>query len=143
MEPICKPTLDLTYRGIVYSKKNNKNIVVNRRTGRPQIISNQRVREMEAAMAREFQAQAAKAKWEANADTTYEVSIFIWTKDRTRRDLDNQATSILDALVAAGVIPDDSMKYVISLQVEFMGVDKNDPRAEVTVRKEEDDDEES
>ena len=94
-------------------------------------------------MAREFEAQAAKAEWEANTDTTYEVSIFIWTKDRTRRDLDNQATSILDALVAAGVIPDDSMKYVISLQVEFMGVDKNDPRAEVTVRKEEDDDEES
>ena len=143
MEPIFKPTLDLTYHGVVYSKKNNKNIVVNRRTGRPQIISNQRVREMEAAMAKEFQAQAAKAEWEANADTTYEVSIFIWTKDRTRRDLDNQATSILDALVAAGVIPDDSMKYVISLQVEFMGVDKNDPRAEVTVRKEDDGDEES
>ena len=143
MEPIYKPTLELTYRGVVYSKKNSKSIVVNRRTRRPQIISNQRVREMEAAMAREFEAQAAKAEWEANTDTTYEVSIFIWTKDRTRRDLDNQATSILDALVAAGVIPDDSMKYVISLQVEFMGVDKNDPRAEVTVRKEEDDDEES
>ena len=87
-------------------------------------------------MAKEFQAQAAKAKWKASPDTTYEVSIFIWTKDRTRRDLDNQATSILDALVAAGVIPDDSMKYVISLQVEFMGVDKNDPRAEVVVRRE-------
>lgn len=136
MEPIYKPTLDLTYRGVVYSKKNNKNIVVNRRTGRPQIISNQRVREMEVAMAREFQAQAAKAKWEANTDTTYGISILIWTKDHTRRDLDNQATSILDALVAAGVIPDDSMKYVISLQVEFMGVDKNDPRAEVIVKKE-------
>ena len=143
MEPIYKPTLELTYHGVVYSKKNSKSIVVNRRTGRPQIISNQRVREMEAAMAREFQTQAAKAEWGANTDTTYEVSIFIWTKDRTRRDLDNQATSILDALVAAEVIPDDSMKYVISLQVEFMGVDKNDPRAKVTVRKDEDEDEES
>lgn len=143
MEPIYRPTLDLTYHGVVYSKKNNKNIVVNRRTGRPQIISSQRVREMEVAMVREFQAQAAAAKWEASTDTTYEVSIFIRTKDRTRRDLDNQATSILDALVAAGVIPDDSMKYVISLQVEFMGVDKNDPRAEVVVRKEEDDNEEN
>ena len=143
MEPIYKPTLDLTYHGVVYSKKNNKSIVVNRCTGRPQIISNQRVREMEVAMTREVQAQAAKAKWEANTDTTYEVSIFIRTKDRTRRDLDNQATSILDALVAAKIIPDDSMKYVISLQVEFMGVDKNDPRAEVVVRKEEDDNEES
>lgn len=128
--------IELTYHGAVYSKKNSKRIIVNRRMGRPQIISNQRAREMEVAMVRMFQAQAAKAKWEANTGTTYEVSIFIWTKDRTRRDLDNQATSILDALVAAGVIPDDSMKYVISLQVEFMGVDKNDPRAEVTVRKE-------
>ena len=116
MEPIYKPILDLTYHGVVYSKKNSKSIVVNRRTGRPQIISNQRVREMEAAMVREFQAQATKAKWEANTGTTYEVSIFIWTKDRTRRDLDNQATSILDALVAAKVIPDDSMKYARGLR---------------------------
>lgn len=130
--------IELVYHGVVYSKKNSKRIIVNRRTGRPQIISNQRAQEMEAAMAREFQAQAAKAGWEANTDATYEVSIFIWTKDRTRRDLDNQATSILDALAAAEVIPDDSTKYVISLQVEFMGVDKNDPRAEVIVNKEED-----
>lgn len=133
--------IELTYHGAVYSKKNSKRIIVNRRTGRPQIISNQRAQEMEVAMVKEFQAQMAETKWEADTNTTYGVAIFIWTKDRTRRDLDNQATSILDALVAAGVIPDDSMKYVISLQVEFMGVDKNDPRAEVTIRKEEDDDE--
>lgn len=135
--------LVLAYHGVVYSKKNSKRIILNRRTGRPQIISNQRAREMEVAMAKEFQAQAAETKWEANTDTTYDVAIYIWAKDRTRRDLDNQATSILDALVAAGVIPDDSMKYVTSLCVEFMGVDKNDPRAEVMVRKEEDDDDES
>ena len=129
--------IELTYHGAVYSKKNSKRIIVNRRTGRPQIISNQRAREMEVAMAKEFQAQAAGVKWKADTNATYEVSIFIWTKDRTRRDLDNQATSILDALVAAGVIPDDSTKYVTSLYVEFMGVDKNDPRAEVMVNKEE------
>lgn len=136
MEPIYKPTLDLTYHGVVYSKKNNKNIVVNRRTGRPQIISNQQVREMEVAMAREFQAQAAKAKWEANTNVTYDVTIYIWAKDRTRRDLDNQATSILDALVAAKVIPDDSIKYVTTLYVALLGIDKDDPRAEVKIDKE-------
>lgn len=130
--------IELVYHGVVYSKKNSKRIIVNRRTGRPQIISNQRAREMEVAMAKEFQAQMAETKWEADTNTIYKVTIYIWAKDRTRRDLDNQATSILDALVAAGVIPDDSMKYVISLQVEFMGVDKNDPRARVIVNKEED-----
>ena len=135
--------IELTYHGAVYSKKNSKRIIINRRTGRPQIISNQRAREMEAAMAKEFQAQAAGVEWKADTNAIYKVTIYIWAKDHVRRDLDNQATSILDALVAAGVIPDDSMKYVISLQVEFMGVDKNDPRAEVMVRKEEDDDEES
>lgn len=129
--------LVLSYAGVVYSKKNSKRIIVNRRTGRPQIISNQRAREMEVAMAKEFQAQAAGVKWKADTDAIYKVTIYIWAKDHVRRDLDNQATSILDALVAAGVIPDDSTKYVTSLYVEFMGVDKNDPEARVIVNKEE------
>lgn len=132
--------IELVYHGVVYSKKNSKRIIVNRRTGRPQIISNQRAQEMEAAMVKEFQAQMAETKWEADVNTTYDVTIYIWAKDRTRRDLDNQATSILDALVAAGVIPDDSTKYVTSLCVEFMGVDKNDPGARVIVNKEDEDD---
>lgn len=132
--------IELTYHGAVYSKKNSKRIIVNRRTGRPQIISNQRAREMEAAMAEEFQAQMAETKWEADTNTTYDVAIYIWAKDRTRRDLDNQATSILDALVAAGVIPDDSTKYVTSLYVAFMGIDKDDPRAIVEIDKEDEND---
>ena len=61
------------------------------------------------------------------------VSIRIWEKDKTRRDLDNQATSVLDALVRAGVIEDDSVRVVQKLNVELAGFDKKVPRAEIEI----------
>ena len=53
--------------------------------------------------------------------------------DHRRRDLDNQATAILDALVLSRVIPDDSSQIVQKLIVEYMGVCKEQPRAEIQI----------
>ena len=131
--PLAQKTICLTYRGVVYSKKNSKSIITNRRTGKPQIVSNQRAKAMEADMVNQFQEQALIQGWETGKGCIYCVAIGIYAKDYTRRDLDNQATSILDGLVAAGVIPDDSTKYVRSLLIDFLGVDKNDPRAKITI----------
>lgn len=125
------------YNGVIYSKKNNKRIITNKRTGKPQIISSQQAKEMEADMQAQFSMQAMAKGWEprrpADDNSIYEVTICITEKDHTRRDLDNQATSILDALVSAMILPDDSVRYLHSLHVIYMGANKNDPKAEITI----------
>ncbi len=59
-----------------------------------------------------------------------------WYEPDTRRDIDNIAAGgtkfILDALVNAGTIKDDSHKYVKSISHEFL-LDRRNPRVEVTV----------
>lgn len=126
-----------TYNGVIYSKKNNKRIITNKRTGKPQIVSSQQAKEMEADMQAQFSMQAMAKGWgvkvASDDSNVYEVTICITEKDHTRRDLDNQATSILDALVSAMILPDDSVRYLHSLHVIYMGVDKYDPKAEITI----------
>lgn len=131
----------LTYHGVIYSKKNSKRIVTNRRTWKPIIISNRNAKNQEAAMAWEFRDQAAIEGWptinrtpEEEALRQYKVEIQVWQKDYRRRDLDNQATAILDGLVAAGVLPDDRCDIVPSLEIKYKGLDRDDPRAEIKIK---------
>ena len=39
--------MKLTYQGVVYSKKNSKSIITNRRTGKPMIIASKKAKDME------------------------------------------------------------------------------------------------
>jgi len=48
-------------------------------------------------------------------------------------DGDNQVTSINDLLVDAGIIPDDRLDYLRSLQLEYVHYDWEDPRVEVDI----------
>ena len=133
--------ITLTYYGVIYSKKNSKRIVTNWRTRRPIIVSNRNAKNQEAAMGWEFREQAKKEGWPALgrnrkdlSNNQYKIDIAVWQKDLRRRDLDNQATAILDGLVASGVIPDDSCDAVPKITVEYKGVDRENPRAEIKIR---------
>lgn len=68
---------------------------------------------------------------------TSPVAISItWYEPNSRRDVDNVVFAkkfILDALVQAGVLKDDSQKYVKSFN-ELVLVDKNNPRIEVEIK---------
>ncbi len=124
-----------TYLGQVTSKKNNKVIAINRRTGRPFVRMNDlakaQEREMIAVFKDDFLMQQMKREWFEGR--RIEVVVEVWNKDARKHDLDNQLSTILDALTKAQVLPDDSQLTVAKVTAEYKGIDKEDPRAEITV----------
>lgn len=62
--------------------------------------------------------------------------VFSWIEKDFRRDPDNVAFAqkfILDALVNAHILPDDSRKWVLKLTHEFPEPDVDNPRIEVII----------
>lgn len=125
-------SVTLIYNGTIVAKKNNKRIM-RAANGRPWIASSQEAKAQEQLMAFEFSTQAKRQKWQADDKKGYKVIIGITEPDKRRRDLDNQATAILDALVLAGVLPDDDNKHVQDLHIYTLGYDKYSPHAAITV----------
>jgi Holliday junction resolvase RusA-like endonuclease len=51
--------------------------------------------------------------------------MYFTRKDNVRRDLDNIATSVLDALVLGKALPDDDINNIRELHIYDMGVSKD------------------
>ena len=132
----------LIYHGTVLSKKNRH---ITTRQGI--VVPDARAKANETDMINQFIPQLRRQGGtsiftkthtdrliEANAKgTTYGVKMTIYNETARRRDLDNQATSILDALTKSGAIVDDCAKYVRKLVIEYGGIDRLNPRAEITI----------
>ena len=113
--------IDLHYTGTIYSKKNSKQIV---RVGQKMfLVSSPNAKNCEQSMSAEFSLQVIKAKWRPQGK--YSVSMYFWRKNNVRKDLDNMATSVMDALVLAGALEDDNINNVGERHVYDMGVDKD------------------
>lgn len=113
--------IDLHYTGTIYSKKNSKQIV---RVGQKMfLVSSPNAKNCEQSMSTEFSLQVIKAKWKPQGK--YSVSMYFWRKNNVRKDLDNMATSVMDALVLAGALEDDNINNVGELHIYDMGVDKD------------------
>lgn len=127
--------IELTYYGRVLSKKNSKQII-RKRSGAPVIVSNPAAKANENDMVDQFSIQTIRQKKPVKR---CKISVEVYQPTAQRRDLDNQLTAILDALVKAEVIADDSFKCVIEEKVRFGGIDKNEPRAIVIITEVKDD----
>ena len=113
--------IDLHFSGVIYSKKNSKQIISVH--GKPVLISNKNAKRNEEVMSAEFAAQVMKKGWKPKGK--YSVSMWFWRKDNVRRDLDNLTTSVLDALVLGSALPDDDINNIKELHIYDMGVDKD------------------
>jgi Holliday junction resolvase RusA-like endonuclease len=135
-------TKKLIYNGTIRAKKNSKQII-RAGDGRPLIVSNSAAKANEDDMVKQFKLQGvrpmsaperAEAMLEAGKrGIYYHIKATIYQPNGIRRDLDNQITSILDALTKSGAILDDCRKFVKALMVIDGGIDKNNPRAEITI----------
>lgn len=118
--------MNIILEGQVVSQKNDKFAVINKRTGKPFIMSNKNV-----------QAWKTNVAWQLKPIESVEgqvrIDMIFYNKDNRRRDLDNMATSVLDALKNAGTIEDDNCFVVRELCAKFGGVDRNRPRVEIVL----------
>ena len=123
------------YFGQVTGKKNSKVIAINRHTGRPFVRMNDNAKAQEKEMIENFSYDLHfyKLTPEDFEGKRIEVAVEFWNKDKRKHDLDNQLSTVLDALVKAQVLPDDSQETVYKVTAEYKGVDKEDPRALITV----------
>lgn len=136
-------TLKLRYDGVVLSKKNRH--IISRNGG---IIPDAKARANQQDMVRQFivqlkkygiddafqltkEEQIVKAR---NKRTKYAILFEIWRGNDIRRDLDNQANTLLDALTEAFAIADDSCKFIKEFTVRDMGVNREEPHVEITIR---------
>lgn len=120
--------MKLTVTGNVPSQKNRKIISVNRATGRPFLRSAPQVKEWQASALIQLQQQF---KGFVVTDYPINLNIVVYYDNNRRHDLDNALSTVMDALAAAGVIEDDSTKYVECIVVQFGGLDKENPRVEI------------
>lgn len=117
--------MKLVIGGVVPSKKNSR---INTRSGRS--FPSARFTEWEKPALLEL-----KEQFEGLKVTEYPISVtmIFFNKDNRRHDLDNQSSSVLDTLVKAGVLEDDNQTKVDCLQLQYGGVDKENPRCEVYI----------
>lgn len=110
------------------SQKNSKQIFWNKRTNRPFITSNQRVKDWHKNAYLEL---AQQFKGLEVTDFPIELTVVFWRDTARKYDLDNAYSTVADALVHAGVLPDDNINYISCVVLQHGGIDRINPRAEV------------
>lgn len=118
----------LVVTGEVPSLKNSKQIFVNKRTGKPFITSSTNSKKWQTEAKRQLTEQFAGYKV---SGYPINVALTFYYSTKRRKDLDNSCSSVMDALVAAGVLEDDDINHVDTISISFGGYDKQAPRVEI------------
>lgn len=117
----------ITIQGTTPAQKNGKSVGVNPRTGKIFVTSSKTVKSWQKEALKQLSVYKGQAEGELF------ITMAFYNGDKRKRDLDNQASSILDVLVASGLIKDDNCFVVNRMCLMFGGVDKYNPRCEVTI----------
>lgn len=118
--------------GQVLSKKNNKRLLKNSRTGKMFIASSEKFNEWhnQAMMDLCFRLNKDRGVFR---DKQVEIELTFYNSDNRRHDLDNMTSSVLDLLVDTEFIDDDCCRVVSKVVAIFGGVDRQAPRVEVEI----------
>lgn len=117
-------TTKFTIKGRIPSKKNSRIIIMGKK--RPFSIPSTKYKE--------WHKQATLQIQEIKSITNIqEVAILIHFPDNRKADLTNKAESIMDLLVDNKIIADDCWQEIPTINLISMGVDKENPRAEVII----------
>ena len=118
--------MKITIQGQVIAKKNSQRVV---RMGARYAIRASKAYEKYAKTAIQ---EASQYVWEG--DYPVVVEMFFYRQTKRSFDLDNMQGSILDILVNAGVLEDDSMRHVIpKIKEHGWEIDKTNPRTEIHI----------
>lgn len=112
---------------IPVSKKNNKNIAWNRKTGKPFIISSGRFNEWHRTAMAEITSRPI-----VEFDGPVKIQIDYYFPTYRRTDLDNKTSSILDLLVDCNILTDDCWRLVPELIVTG-NYDHNNPHTNILI----------
>lgn len=118
--------MNLTLNGQVIAKKNARQLFV--RNGRMMNIPSKLYREWEEDCLNQI-----AHTYRGQAEGQVIIIVEFYHKDLRKRDIDNELSSVLDLLVKAELIPDDSCEVVVEAHAIFGGVDKLNPRCEISL----------
>ena len=107
------------------SQKNNKQIIPTRP---PRLVDNPIVRKWRDETAKYLATTYSVTYSEKQVVATY----VFYVQNRIRRDIDNMISSCNDSLVQAKILDDDNWK-VLRIGGAYAVLDKDNPRAEITL----------
>jgi len=129
-------TQSIVITGELYSSKNSRMIVGQ---GRKFLIKSKNAKKQEYDFA--FQLAQHKVKWFAmkmqgapfaRSPYPFRVSFKIYRETKRRFDYTNIIQGLLDAMVKADYLPDDSAEYIIPVFEQYE-VDKDNPRTVIRI----------
>ena len=112
------------------TKKNSQRILINHKTGKPFIAQNQKYKEYE----NECGWYLGQFKG-LQIDYPVNLKVIYYRKTRHRVDLINLHEALQDILVKYGVLKDDNVDIVHSLDGSRVMYDKENPRTEIEIRR--------
>lgn len=113
------------------TKKNSQRIVINSRTKRPMVLPSAKYKAYESAAGYYLQHDHEPI------DEPVNVKCLYYMPTRRRVDLVNLQEATLDVLVKWKVLADDNSKIVVSMDGSRVLYDKEEPRTEICITKEE------
>jgi Holliday junction resolvase RusA-like endonuclease len=117
--------LKITLFGDMPSKKNSRRAIFVK--GRTIFIANKRHEEWHKRGIRQL---LGKSPVQGQIEG---IELILYPSSKRKSDLTNKAESIMDLLVDAGIIEDDNWFIVPDLHLKFGGIDRNNPRCEITI----------